>query len=385
VLTVPAPSHVIQHAAKPPSSKGLSHTKRNQPAIIDAFDLTGEAPGETPTAKKEVGTMMKLNLAALEELAGWQRQRLTCTALLESSWLNPSVLEQHGSGQWELKRYQSVLCTEGVAVAKSTILASTILAVSAYGDDDDVDYEQVTRYIGDPILGGHPTHHGYTDDKSMDTLGRAIQARSLLPKWPGKKTAWMTAAVYGGWNNKNSNHPLWERNPRWFWGEKDDSRLADQKPPMPRLCDRHWDRIVFPTCNSPHWTGLIADVDSGTMWYFDGAKRKSCAPSPHDKIHKFFLAVTALLKHAGERPGGDRRLLVEGNGGHWQLECYYGDKIPKQNDGWTCGHRMLVIADMLALGYKVEDLHKLYGNDDMLSIRQAMGHFLLSVGQRGEQ
>jgi hypothetical protein len=190
--------------------------------------------------------------------------------------------------------------------------------------------------------------------------------------------AWFNTQLYKRWAS-DRKVPLWESCRTWF--------AMKSKPPTqgcwPRFSDGRCTTIVFPMGDDSHWTVLIANVPTETMWYFNGygdKPRSLTAPPIKGNVFQFFLAVTAVLNLAGEQAGGDKQLCVK-----WKLECYYGDRIPKQMDGWSCGYRVLLIADMLALGYEVDDLRRLYGHDDMLSTRQAMGHFLLSVGSRVKQ
>ena len=48
--------------------------------------------------------------------------------------------------------------------------------------------------------------------------------------------------------------------------------------------------------------------------------------------------------------------------GAWTLETVYADKIPMQTDLWSCGQRVLLLADMLVSGVQVSELGMMYSD-----------------------
>jgi hypothetical protein len=63
------------------------------------------------------------------------------------------------------------------------------------------------------------------------------------------------------------------------------------------------------------------------------------------------------------------------------METVYADKIPMQTDLWSCGQRVLLLADMLVSGVELSDLGNKYSDADMSGIHREMGHYALGLMQ----
>jgi hypothetical protein len=113
-------------------------------------------------------------------------------------------------------------------------------------------------------------------------------------------------------------------------------------------------------------------------WY-DGMCRGKSGSTPPLKIQRLAKQLSyAMNRAATQYPSiqGYQKFI-----GPWSLDTVYGDKIPAQTDVWSCGHRVLLLADMLASRFVISEMQTMYSDDDMLAIHQVMGHHALGLMQ----
>ena len=135
--------------------------------------------------------------------------------------------------------------------------------------------------------------------------------------------------------------------------------------------------LFFADCTNYHWTFFAGDTFDHTWTWFDGLElqenlgRKSGQEAPR-RITNLAKQLTWVMNEAAiQYPTIQAYQRFRGK---WTLSTVHCDKIPVQTEGWSCGHRVLLLADMLASGYQVDDLQKMYSQEDMPAIHREMGH-----------
>jgi hypothetical protein len=162
---------------------------------------------------------------------------------------------------------------------------------------------------------------------------------------------------------------LWDSCGTWF------------RNPAKRIGSR--EMLLFANnINNKHWNFLQALPNDGQWRVFDGfEKTRKSGEKPDSDTASLVQKLSYLLEQAAEKyPNTDTiqyGYAKFSGASKWPVHTVYADKIPIQLDGWSCGHRVLILSDMLQLGYKVEDMKDVYVNSDMPKIRRALGHHVL--------
>jgi hypothetical protein len=148
--------------------------------------------------------------------------------------------------------------------------------------------------------------------------------------------------------------------------------------------------IFFGDHNHSHWTLIAGDTQTREWTWFDGyeplspssrsrsasSHRRSGAP-PSRRIKGVVQQLSYVMNRAAiEYPDHDGYKKFTGD---WTLQTVHADKIPVQTDGWSCGQRVLLLADMLAWQYNVTDMQDMYSDAEMPAIHREMDHYALGL------
>jgi hypothetical protein len=248
-----------------------------------------------------------------------------------------------------------------------------------------VHVEDVEVFIGR----GHPEYGRWLTDTTMALLGEAVARSSLVPGKKKVRSVWMETFVYDKllgkscrqMNQKGGGNAVWAELLKRFKGDKKGIGTCGM--------------IFFAINRTNHWTLLAGNTVTRAWTWFDGyepapnATRSRCHPNPNNwrksgreagqLIKNFAHQLSYVMNRAAiEYPDIKGYQKFRGD---WTLDTVHADKIPVQTDSWSCGQRVLLLADMLASGYNVRDMLDMYSDDDMPAIHQEMGHYALGLMQ----
>jgi hypothetical protein len=241
--------------------------------------------------------------------------------------------------------------------------------------------EDATVFVGQ----GCPEYKRWCTDTGMALLGQAVARSSLgqgnqVPEKKKVPSVWMDTFLATNCRGRRirqmdqsgGGNAVWEEFGRRFRGDKMGIGTCGM--------------IFFAINSGRHWTLLAGNTNTRAWTWFDGYEpveyscRKSGRKAPAN-IQKLKHQLSYVMNRAAiEYPDIQGYQKFKGT---WTLETIHADKIPVQagSDDWSCGIRVLLLADMLASGYHVSDMLNMYGHDDMPAIHVAMGGFALGLMQ----
>jgi hypothetical protein len=284
-------------------------------------------------------------------------------------------------------------CQDGLGVGKLTwtggrrrrevmIEQKTLLGIM---EQQEFFVEDAAVFIrqGDPVFGR------WFSDTNMALFGEAVARSSLVSGKKKVRSVWMDTFVYDQllfkccrqMDQKGGGNAVWEQFGKRFKGDKKGIGTCGM--------------IFFPINRNCQWTLLAGNTVTRAWTWFDGYEPDPTAtpsrrhPNPKN-WRKSGLQADRLIKNfAHQLSYVMNRAAIEYPDikgyqkfqGDWTLDTVHADKIPVQTDSWSCGQRVLLLADMLASGYNVRDMLDMYSDDDMPAIHQEMGHYALGLMQ----
>jgi hypothetical protein len=199
-------------------------------------------------------------------------------------------------------------------------------------------------------------------DSLMDFLGPAMASHRTSQF----SSVWMTTFAIT-WCRELPSDELWLKVVKMF---ADESRGIGE-------C-----RMIFFAENlDDHWTLFAGNTETCEWTWFDALE---FAEDPRHwrktgrvtvRIKKLADTLSSLMNRAAKE--FPKILGYAKFKGDWTLHTVHAGQIPVQDEGWSCGQRVLLIADMLASGCKVSDMQTMYISKDMHAIHREMGHYAL--------